>query len=278
MSSKKFALLFMVAFVCGLIVGGTAYGQSTGSVTFKGTVQEADGTPAPGYAISGETVPANAAFNFVGNPSRTDGSYDIVAFSFAGATLSVGDQVKITATDAEGNAVSVTHTLTAADVTSGIVDPLNITVGTNLTVESSESELPADGSSTATLTITVIEGGAGVTGDTVSLTVDNGTVDASATEVGNGVYSATYTAPATLPLIPVASITVNSAMTGLSRSAAIALTPVPITVTVAVDPSTFSADTPSDGAVTVTVTQVGPVTDATVTLALNPAVGTVGRK
>ena len=274
MSSKKFVYLLMtVALVCGFIAADTTHGQSTGSITFKGTVQEADGTPTPGYTISGETVPANAAFNFVGNPSRTDGSYDIVAFSFAGGQLSVGDMVKITATDAEGNAVSVIHTLTAADVTSGIVDPLNITVGTSLTVESSESELPADGSSTATLTITVIEGGAGVAGDTVSLTADNGTVDASATEVGNGVYSATYTAPAALPLIPVANITVTSATTGLSRSAAIVLTPVPVTVTVAVNPNTFIADTPSDGAVTVTVTQVGPVTDETVTLALAPAVG-----
>ena len=84
MSSKKFVYLFMVAIVCGLIAGGTAYGQSTSSITFKGTVMNDDGTPAPGYAISGETVPANAAFNFIGNPSRTDGSYDIVAFSFTG--------------------------------------------------------------------------------------------------------------------------------------------------------------------------------------------------
>ena len=61
MSSKKFVYLFMVAIVCGLIAGGTAYGQSTSSITFKGTVMNDDGTPAPGYVISGETVPANAA-------------------------------------------------------------------------------------------------------------------------------------------------------------------------------------------------------------------------
>ena len=57
MSSKKFVYLFMVAIVCGLIAGGTAYGQSTSSITFKGTVMNDDGTPAPGYAISGETSP-----------------------------------------------------------------------------------------------------------------------------------------------------------------------------------------------------------------------------
>ena len=103
MSSKKFVYLLIAALVCGLVAGGTAYGQSTGSIAFKGTVMNDDGTPAPGYAISGETVPANAAFNFIGNPSRTDGSYDIVAFSFSGAKLSVGDMIKIRATNAEGN-------------------------------------------------------------------------------------------------------------------------------------------------------------------------------
>ena len=180
MSSKQFVyLLMMVAIVCGFIASDTAHGQSTGSITVKGTVMEADGTPVAGYAISGEAVPPNPAFNFVGNPSRADGSYDIVAFSFAGGTLSVGDGIKITATDPQGSAVSVTRVLTVDDVNSGIVDPLNIVVGTRVTVESSESQLAADGTSTATLTITVIQGGVGVTGDTVTVTVtaNQGTVE-----------------------------------------------------------------------------------------------------
>ena len=63
MSSKKFVyLLMMLAIVCGFIASDAAHGQSTGSLSFKGTVMEADGTPAPGYAITGETVPANPAF------------------------------------------------------------------------------------------------------------------------------------------------------------------------------------------------------------------------
>ena len=275
MSSKKFVyLLMMVAIVCGFMASEAAYGQSTGSITIKGTVMEADGTPAPGYAISGETVPANPAFNFVSNPSRADGTYDLVAFSFAGGQLSVGDRVKVTATDAQGSAVSVTYTLTANDVTGGTVT-LDIVVGTRISVESSEAELPADGKSTSTLTITVFEAGVGVTGDTVTLSVDHGIVSA-ATEVGNGVYTATYTAPSTLPSpVPVASISIASATTGLSSKASVLLTPVPTTVTVRVAPSRFIADTPSDGAITVTIEQVGPVTNETVTLALSPAVGSV---
>ena len=276
MSSKKFVYLFMVAIVFGFMTSGAAYGQSTGNITFKGTVMDADGTPAPDYAISGETVPANAAFNFVGNPSRTDGSYHLVVFSFgedAGAKLNVGDMIKITVTDAQGNDVSVTHTLTGADITGGIVN-LDITLS-GLTVEVDPGELPADGKSTSTITVTVQEGGAGLTGDTISVSVDRGTVDATATEVGNGVYTATYTAPSSLPLIPIVQISVSSATTGDSVSAAILLKPVPTTVAVDVSPSVFSADTPSTGAVTVSVERVGPVTNETVTLALNPAVGSV---
>ena len=273
MSSKKFVYLLMVAIVFGFMTSGAAYGQSTGSLTFKGTVMDADGTPAPGYVITGETVPANTAFNFVGNPSRIDGSYDIVAFSFTGAKLNVGDMVKITATDAQGNDVSVTHTITAGDVTDGVVN-LNIILS-GLTVEVDPVELPADGKSTSTITVTVQEGGAGLTGDTISVSVDQGTVDATATEVGNGVYTATYTAPSSLPLIPIVQISISSATTGDSVSAAILLKPVPTTVAVDVSPSVFSADTPSTGAVTVSVERVGPVTNETVTLALNPAVGSV---
>ena len=273
MSSKKFVYLLMVAIVFGFMTSGAAYGQSTGSLTFKGTVMDADGTPAPGYVITGETVPANTAFNFVGNPSRADGSYDLVVFSFAGAKLNVGGMVKITATDPQGNDVSVTHTITAGDVTDGVVN-LNIILS-GLTVEVDPVELPADGKSTSTITVTVQEGGAGLTGDTISVSVDQGTVDATATEVGNGVYTATYTAPSSLPLIPIVQISISSATTGDSVSAAILLKPVPTTVAVDVSPSVFSADIPSTGAVTVSVERVGPVTNETVTLALNPAVGSV---
>ena len=230
----------------------------------------ADGTPAPGYAISGETVPVNAAFNFVGNPSRTDGSYDIVAFSFAGAKLNVGDAIKITATDAQGEAVSVTHTLTAADVTSGIVE-LDIILGAVVNVVSSEPQLPADGTSESTITVTVMDAGAPIAGDTVTVTADKGDVG-EVTDNGDGTYTATYTAPALILVVPdAAQISASSATTGESGNTTIALTPVPTTVTVALGKDSFIADTPEDTSVTVTVDRAGPVADETVTLTLSPA-------
>ena len=66
MSSKKFVYLVMtVAIVFGFMTSGAVYGQSTGTLTFKGKVLNADGTPAPGYTISGETVPVNNAYTFI---------------------------------------------------------------------------------------------------------------------------------------------------------------------------------------------------------------------
>ena len=123
MSSKKFVYLVMtVAIVCGLIAGDTAHGQSTGALTFKGKVLNADGTPAPGYTVSGEIVPVNNAYTFLANPSNTDGSYSlaVLGISIGGPPLkiNVGDRIKITATDADGNDTGVIHTVTAEDVPS----------------------------------------------------------------------------------------------------------------------------------------------------------------
>ena len=194
MSSKKFICLFMVAVVCGLIAGGTAYGQSTSTISFKGTVMNDDGTPAPGYAISGETVPANAAFNFIGNPSRTDGSYDITAFSFSGAKLNVGDMVKISATDAEGSTTEIIHTLTVDNVNSSIVN-LDITIlGITVLVDVAPSIFSADTTGTGTVAITVDRDGP-VTDEivTLSLSPAGGSVTSPATNNGDGTYSATYT-------------------------------------------------------------------------------------
>ena len=51
MSSKRLVYLLMVLIVCGSVAGGIAYGQSTNSVTFQGTVL-IDGNPAPGITIT----------------------------------------------------------------------------------------------------------------------------------------------------------------------------------------------------------------------------------
>ena len=278
MSSKKFVyLLVMAAIVCGLIAGDTAYGQDkAANLLFKGTVTNPDGTPAAGHTVAGEIVGASVLL--IGPPTTgPDGSYQY-SFISLGNEITAGDVVTLTVSDSAQNVVGVaSYTVTAADLPAPSIVELDIALPApkSITVEADPIELPADGTSTSEITITVQDGGEGVTGDTISISTDNGTVG-TATEVGNGVYTATYTAPPTLPFIPIAQINVSSATTDQSTSTVILLQPVPTTVTVDVSPSNFIADTTGTGAVTVTVERVGPVTDETVTLALSPAVGSVG--
>ena len=279
MSSKKFVYLLMtVALACGFVMGDTAHGQTTGSLTFSGQVLDADGNPAPGYTISAEFVPAKTGFQVL-PVSRPDGSYSIGIFGFAlggpSPKINIGDVIRITATDAVGNATSITHTVTADNVATSSVKDLNIVLS-GLIVQADPPSIPAHDSYTSTITVTVREGSEGVTGDTISLSVpaDKGTVDATATEVGDGVYTATYTAPSiALVLADSAEISVSSEATGLKKTVSVLLTPVPTTVSLELGKDSFIADTPETTAVTVKIDRIDPVTDATVTLTLDPAAG-----
>ena len=277
MSSKKFVYLLIAAIVCGFMLGDVAYGQKgIGALTVQGTVTNPDGTPAAGLTIKGDVEGATISIEVTAT-SAADGSYKLVLISF-GNEITTGDVVTLTVTDAAQNIVGTANYIVAdADLPAPSIVDIDIALPApkSILAEVNPLELPADGTSTSMVTVTVRDGGEGVTGDTITLSVDNGTVDTTATEVGNGVYTATYTAPATLPFIPIAQINVSSASTAQSTSTVILLQPVPTTVTVAVSPSVFSADTPSTGAVTVSVEKVGPVTDETVTLALSPQVGSV---
>ena len=68
----------------------------------------------------------------------------------------------------------------------------------NISLSIASSSLIAGSGDTATVTMTVTDAtGNPVTGEAVSLTAINGNIPATATEVGNGVYTATYTAGTT---------------------------------------------------------------------------------
>ena len=61
------------------------------------------------------------------------------------------------------------HTVVDENLVPGAIVNLDIILGATVNVQTSELEVPADGTSTSDLTITVQEGGEGVTGDTVTL-------------------------------------------------------------------------------------------------------------
>ena len=265
MSSKKLVYFLVVSLVYGLIAGGVAHGQSTGTFTIEGIVMNAAGEPAAGLKI--EAQPSE----FISFTSRDDGSYILAFLSFTGSQISVGDQIQITATDSDGNDVGrTTYMITAEDVNASPPGATIDIILSGISVELNPSELPADGLSTSTITITVQEAGNPVTGDTVTVSADKGDVT-EATEGENGVYTATYTAPSLALIVPdVAQLSVRSTQLDQEVTASITLMVVPTDVMVTVDPDTFRADTPEPAAVTVMVNRgATPVADETVTLALS---------
>ena len=225
MSSKKFAYLFMiVGIVCGFIAADTAYGQSSPIVTFKGKALNVDGTAAPGYAISAETVPSNIAYqDFGGSLSHTDGSYTIAIGSIGGPKLNVGDRIKITATDAEGSDTDQIHTLTVEDIVKnvGVVNFDIIILGVTVSVDIAPSVFSAATTGTGTITVTVDRDGP-VTDDTVTLGLSPavGSVTSPATNNGDGTYSATYTSGTTAGNV---SLTAMATQAGGSGTASVTI-------------------------------------------------------
>ena len=279
MSSKKLAYLLMVLIVCGFITGGTAHGQSSEIYIVQGVITKSDGTPAAGLVMKADRI-LFTEVNAVEDRTQDDGSYKLTLFSFPFPPdpipkIGVGEQIEITVTDGGNVVAREVHTIRDENINrpvAGVTIPITLS---DITVEAAPSELNADGDSTSKITVKI--GGTGRTGDTVTIDPpDKGTVSAI-TEEGDGVYTATYTAPPLdLSFPDTVQITASSANTSVSAHTFITLLPVPTTVSVAVVPSIFSADTPSPGAVLVTVDRSsGRVADEIVTLTLNPEVGSV---
>ena len=280
MSSKKLAYLFMVSIVCGFVVAGTAHGQSSSIFNIEGTIENSDGTPAAGLAVSGERITLTGV-----EPEQIitgdDGSYKLLFIGLPiplpgfAPEINVGEQIEITVSDGGVVVHSETVTVTAAHIEAAFTGTtINIAL-TDFDVEAAPDELLADGTSTAKITVTV---GAGVT-ETPTISVDKGMVGPVTAE-GDGVYTATYTAPSlviTFPPVDTDRITAMLASTGQSADTVITLLPVPTTVTVDIDTKEFSADTPGTGTVTVTVDRLGPIIGESIAFTLNPSVesGTV---
>ena len=290
MSSKKLVyLLMMVAIVCGFIASDVAHGQSTGVYAISGIVMDSDGTPVGGLNIKGERIDRrdilsddNAVALIFEDIVQADGSYKLTFSEFPFSSppapkISAGERIEITVTDPnDNNAVvgRVVHTV-GTDLVAAITSvTVNIPLS-GVSAEAAPAELPADGVSTSTITVTIT--GANNTGDTV--TIDSpaeGTVSA-VTEVGGGVYTATYTAPLDLTLSFPRTVAINANSATGPANTLITLLPVPTTVTVELGKNSFIADTPEETTVTVTVAaeNVGPVTDENVTLSLSADGGSV---
>ena len=274
MSSKKFVYLLMtVVIVCGFIASDIAYGQAKSSnLVVKGTVWNADGTAATGHTVAGEIAGASVLDVSPGS-TGPDGGYQYAFISLSNE-ITAGDIVTLTVSDSAQNVVGVKeYIVKAEDLPPPSIVELDISLA-GLSVELEKSEVPADGISTSQITVTVEEDGNPVTGDTVTISADRGSVS-TPTDNGDGTYIATYTAPSLALTAPVDDeISVRSDQLDQEKTTSISLTVVPTTVDVTVDPNQFTADTPGTGAVTITVKRGADlISDETVTVGLSRSDG-----
>ena len=238
MSSKKFVCLFMVAIVCGLIAGSTAYGQSTASFTIQGTVLNADGTSAGG----GLEV---EAASFVPFTTRADGTYGITFLDFFGGKISVGDVIEISVKDNGVVVASESYPVTASVLTTENqavkVENLDITIlSVDISVDVAPSAFTADTAGTGTVTVTVDKDGP-VTDETVTLRLSPavGSVTSPATNNGDGTYSATYTSGTTAGRV---TLTATATQAGASGTATITINAgPPATIELSAAPETVSS-------------------------------------
>ena len=268
----------IAALAAGLMTAANedAQAQTTLSFLLRGTVTDSNGAPVTGVTVG----IADTNTQFV---TRDDGSYDMVLLVFSAlSAYQVGDILEIEVTDGAENIAELVYTITAEDLAS---TPPGATVNIQLSglqALVSEDTLPADGMSTSDITVNIVENGEPVTGDTVTITAERGTVG-DVIDNGDGTYSATYTAP---DLILTESekdtITIASATTGDSRTETVTLEPVPTIVSVTATPSSYVAGSGVAGMVNVNVSRGGdPVTDAEISISASRAdgaadTGTVG--
>ena len=255
-------------FCCVMLAAGlmtaasdVVHAQTTLSFLLRGTVTDSDGAPVMGLTVG----IADTNTQFV---TRDDGSYDMVLLVFsAQSAYTVGDTLAINVTDGDETVAGLVYTITAEDLAS---TPPGATVNIQLSgldAVVTPNSLPADGKSTAAVTANIVVAGEPVSGDTVTITAEKGTVG-DVTDNGDGTYSATYTAPDLILTDATTDIiTIASADTGDTTTTTVTLEPVRTLISVTATPSSFVAGSGIAGMVNVNVSRGGdPVTDAEISI------------
>ena len=212
--TRSFAVTAAVATTLDLAVDPTrvdADGSSTATAT--ATVLDGFDNPLPGQTV---TFTADDPDVTVGDVTdEGDGTYSATV-----TASTTAHEVTLTATSGEATDTA-TLTLTA--------------VATSVDVDVAPTSVPADGSSTATVIVTVLDAGeAPLSGATVTLTADDpGVAVGDVTDEGDGTYSATVTASTT-----VHDVTLTAAAGGVEGSATLTLTALPTTPPATTPPAT----------------------------------------
>ncbi|MDE0184167.1 MAG: PKD domain-containing protein [Candidatus Poribacteria bacterium] len=270
--------LVLVTLASGLVMSGaqSVQAQSVFVFTLSGTLMDGDGNALVGYTVE---APMAEASTFGIGTSVTDeqGNYSIL-YSDLNRSVSVGDVFEITVKDPDGNVVSTSsYTISAEDIAPRIgTGSHNIQLtSSGLTVALGENSLPADGTSTSTITVMIVDAdGEPVSGAPPTVTSEKGSIG-EITDNGDGSYTVEYTAPAlVISESTTDTITVSSDTTGDSESVTVMLRPVPTVITISVEPSAFTAGAGETGAISISVNRGGnAVADAQLSLGVSRADG-----
>jgi len=243
-------------------------GQSSASLT--ATVTDASGAGLEGETVTIAFAEGSEQIGQLGNVQEVGGG--VYQCTYTSPQLNVEDTPKTVSFIATVNGVTV------PDVTS---DPISITLRfITMTVEVQPDTLVADGQSTATVTVTLLdENNQPIAGETVQFTATDGAISPDETTTDeNGTCIATYTAGTHAGVV---TITATAPNKGVSETAQVTLTPGPVDPdrsTLEVTPDEVSADDPT---FTVTVTALdandNPIPAAPVEIFVDDvSVGVVG--
>ena len=232
-------------------------GGSVGSITLT-----ADPTSilADGGSSSAITATVKDA---AGNPVNAGTSVvfttNLGTFSNGTATITVitSDATGVVTASLIAGTTPGTATVTAE--ANSVTQPINVTFSgppDNITATANPSTLTADGTSTSTVTATVLDsnGNPVADGEVLSVTVGSGTVSQLNPTTTDGVATVTYTSPSSVPQGDIDTINFT-ATNGVSGAADITLTgPQVATVVLSATPTSLPADGTSTSVITATVT------------------------
>ncbi|NOY69077.1 MAG: hypothetical protein GXP53_06245, partial [Deltaproteobacteria bacterium] len=187
-----------------------------------------------------------------------------VAFETTAGTITAGPVATNSSGIAEATLTSSTNAGTAniTAVASGFRTSITVTfiagAPETVSVAATPGNLTADGTSTSTINIIVKDAnGNPVNGETLTISVDEGTLNSLVATTVNGLASATYTSPNSVPADGRGTITVETA-NGKSGTADITLIGQQIaSITLSASPTSLPADGSSQSVISATLTLVG---------------------
>ncbi len=196
--SNKRALYFLLLVSCAYAIAGSgiAYGQSTATFSLVGTVKEVGSNP---VGPAEYTVAVDESSFIPRNDGATDddGAYGFSFLDFTGGTVSVGDELTLTAVEAATGSIrgTVVYTVTVEDVTASPAGASVDILLSGVSITATPASVFANGTDTSDLTIVVQhQDGTLESGDAPIVTAPVGTVS-PVENVGDGTYTAVYTAP-----------------------------------------------------------------------------------